>query len=108
MVGGPIAIGYNLSGVSNLVLDAPTLAKIFNSKITTWNDAAIKALNPGVTLPSSKIQTVHRQDESGTTDNLTKYLKGAAPADWPYEHAKAWMGQGRPGPRPSRPVSPRW
>jgi phosphate transport system substrate-binding protein len=94
MVGGPIAVGYNLSGVSNLVLDAPTLAKIFNSKITSWNDAAIKALNPGVTLPSSKIQTVHRQDESGTTDNLTKYLKGAAPADWPYEHAKAWMGKG--------------
>jgi phosphate transport system substrate-binding protein len=94
MVGGPIAVGYNLSGVSNLVLDAPTLAKIFNSKITTWNDEAIKKLNPGVTLPSSKIQTVHRQDESGTTDNLTKYLKGAAPADWPYEHAKAWMGKG--------------
>ncbi|MEW2522150.1 phosphate ABC transporter substrate-binding protein PstS [Actinacidiphila alni] len=94
MVGGPIAVGYNLSGVSNLVLDAPTLAKIFNSKITTWNDEAIKKLNPGVTLPSSKIQTVHRQDESGTTDNLTKYLKGAAPSDWPYEHAKAWMGKG--------------
>ncbi|MBD0740035.1 phosphate ABC transporter substrate-binding protein PstS [Streptomyces sp. CBMA29] len=94
MVGGPIAVGYNLSGVSNLVLDAPTLAKIFNSKITNWNDEAIKKLNPGVTLPSSKIQTVHRQDESGTTDNLTKYLKGAAPADWPYEHAKAWMGKG--------------
>ncbi|MEV6009807.1 phosphate ABC transporter substrate-binding protein PstS [Streptomyces sp. NPDC051976] len=94
MVGGPIAIGYNLPGVSNLVLDAPTLAKIFNSKITTWNDEAIKKLNPGVTLPSTKIQTVHRQDESGTTDNLTKYLKGAAPADWPYEHAKAWMGKG--------------
>jgi phosphate transport system substrate-binding protein len=94
MVGGPIAIGYNLPGVSNLVLDAPTLAKIFNSKITTWNDEAIKKLNPGVTLPSTKIQSVHRQDESGTTDNLTKYLKGAAPADWPYEHAKAWMGKG--------------
>lgn len=72
MVGGPIAVGYNLSGVSNLVLDAPTLAKIFNSKITNWNDEAIKKLNPGVTLPGSKIQTVHRQDESGTTDNLTK------------------------------------
>jgi len=94
MVGGPIAIGYNLSGVSNLVLDAPTLAKIFNSQITAWNDPAIKALNPGANLPSTKIQAVHRQDESGTTDNLTKYLKGAAPAAWPYEHAKAWMGKG--------------
>jgi phosphate transport system substrate-binding protein len=94
MVGGPIAIGYNLPGVSNLVLDAPTLAKIFNSKITTWNDPAIKKLNPGASLPSTKIQTVHRQDDSGTTDNLTKYLGGAAKADWPYPHAKAWAGKG--------------
>ncbi|MBM9508436.1 phosphate ABC transporter substrate-binding protein PstS [Actinacidiphila acididurans] len=94
MVGGPIAVGYNLPGVNNLVLDATTLAKIFNSQITTWNDAAIKKLNPGVNLPSTKIQTVHRQDESGTTDNFTKYLKGAAPAAWPYEHAKAWAGKG--------------
>jgi phosphate transport system substrate-binding protein len=94
MVGGPISVGYNLPGVDNLVLDAPTLAKIFNSQITTWNDPAIKKLNPSATLPSSKIQTVHRQDESGTTDNFTKYLKGAAPAAWPYEHAKAWAGKG--------------
>jgi len=94
MVGGPIAIGYNLPGVSNLVLDAPTLAKIFNGRITTWNDPAVKALNPGVNLPSSKIQSVHRQDESGTTDNLTKYLSGAAKADWPYPHAKAWAAKG--------------
>jgi phosphate transport system substrate-binding protein len=94
MVGGPIAIGYNLPGVNNLVLDAPTLAKIFNNKITTWNDPAIKALNSGVNLPSTKIQSVHRQDDSGTTDNLTKYLGGAAKADWPYPHAKAWAGKG--------------
>ncbi|BBA99163.1 putative phosphate-binding protein precursor [Actinacidiphila reveromycinica] len=94
MVGGPIAIGYNLPGVSNLVLDAPTLAKIFNSKITTWNDPAIKKLNPSANLPSTKIQSFHRQDDSGTTDNLTKYLGGAAKADWPYPHAKAWAGKG--------------
>ncbi|CAG7616711.1 Phosphate-binding protein PstS 3 [Actinacidiphila bryophytorum] len=94
MVGGPIAVGYNLPGVNNLVLNASTLAKIFNGKITTWNDKAITALNPGVTLPSTKIQSVHRQDDSGTTDNLTKYFHGAAPADWPYEHAKAWAAKG--------------
>jgi phosphate transport system substrate-binding protein len=94
MVGGPIAIGYNLPGVSNLVLDATTLAKIFNNEITTWKDPAIAKLNPGVSLPGTKIQTVHRQDESGTTDNLTKYLKGAAPAAWPYAHDKAWKGKG--------------
>ncbi|MDX2852432.1 phosphate ABC transporter substrate-binding protein PstS [Actinacidiphila glaucinigra] len=94
MVGGPIAIGYNVSGVDNLVLDAPTLAKIFDSKITNWDDAAIKKLNPDAKLPSSKIQTFHRQDESGTTDNLTKYFNGAAKDAWPYEHAKAWAGKG--------------
>jgi phosphate transport system substrate-binding protein len=94
MVGGPIAIGYNLSGVNNLVLDASTIAKIFNSKITKWNDPAIKALNPTATLPSTKIQAFHRQDESGTTDNLTKYLSAAAKADWPYPHAKAFAGKG--------------
>ncbi|MFG1810989.1 phosphate ABC transporter substrate-binding protein PstS [Streptomyces sp. NPDC049040] len=94
MVGGPIAIGYNLPGVNNLVLNGSTLAKIFNGKITNWNDKAITALNPGVTLPSTKIQSVHRQDDSGTTDNLTKYFKGSAPADWPYEHAKAWAAKG--------------
>jgi phosphate transport system substrate-binding protein len=94
MVGGPIAIGYNVSGVDNLTLDASTIAKIFNSKITKWNDPAIKALNPGVTLPSTKIQAFHRQDESGTTDNLTKYLGTAAKADWPYPHAKAFAGKG--------------
>jgi phosphate transport system substrate-binding protein len=94
MVGGPIAIGYNLSGVDNLILDAPTIAKIFDSKITTWNDAAIKKLNPGVSLPSTKIQAFHRQDESGTTDNLTKYFNAAAKTSWPYPHAKAWAGKG--------------
>jgi phosphate transport system substrate-binding protein len=94
MVGGPIAIGYNLPGVNGLVLDASTIAKIFNGKITTWNDKAIKTLNPSANLPSTKIQTVHRQDDSGTTDNLTKYLGGAAKADWPYPHAKAWAAKG--------------
>ncbi|MFE2427084.1 phosphate ABC transporter substrate-binding protein PstS [Streptomyces sp. NPDC059373] len=94
LVGGPIAIGYNLSGVDNLVLDATTIGEIFNSKITYWDDAAIKKLNSGVTLPHTKIQAVHRQDESGTTDNLTKYLSTAAPKAWPYEHAKAFAGKG--------------
>ncbi|MER6631775.1 phosphate ABC transporter substrate-binding protein PstS [Streptomyces sp. NPDC000987] len=94
MVGGPIAVGYNLSGVDNLVLDAPTLAKIFDSKITKWNDAAIKKLNPGVKLPDLKIQAFHRSDESGTTDNFTKYLIAAAPDNWKYEGGKAWQAKG--------------
>ncbi|MEE1931377.1 phosphate ABC transporter substrate-binding protein PstS [Streptomyces sp. TRM 70351] len=94
MVGGPVAIGYNLSGVEDLVLDASTLAKIFDSKITSWDDDAIKALNPDVELPATKIQAFHRSDESGTTDNFTTYLNEAAPEDWTYEPAKAWAAQG--------------
>lgn len=94
MVGGPIAVGYNVPGVDNLVLDASTLAKIFDSKIKTWDDKAIKALNPDAKLPSTKIQPYHRSEDSGTTDNFTKYLKAAAPGDWKYEGGKAWQAQG--------------
>ncbi|MEU6577752.1 phosphate ABC transporter substrate-binding protein PstS [Streptomyces sp. NPDC046805] len=92
MVGGPIAVGYNVPGVDNLVLDAPTLAKIFDSKITNWNDPAIKKLNPSAKLPNLKIQAFHRSEDSGTTDNFTKYLK--ATADWKYSGGKAWQAKG--------------
>ncbi|PAZ13195.1 phosphate ABC transporter substrate-binding protein PstS [Streptomyces sp. SA15] len=94
MVGGPIAVGFNVSGVDKLTLDAPTLAKIFNDKIKNWNDPAIKALNPGVELPNLKIQAFHRSDESGTTDNFTKYLIATAKSDFPYEGGKAWQAKG--------------
>lgn len=94
MVGGPIAVGYNVPGVDTLVLDAPTLAKIFDSKITNWNDEAIAKLNPDAKLPDLKIQAFHRSDESGTTDNFTTYLKEAAPKDWSYEPGKAWEAKG--------------
>ncbi|MGV9556595.1 phosphate ABC transporter substrate-binding protein PstS [Streptomyces sp. NPDC003401] len=94
MVAGPIAVAYNLSGVENLVLDAPTLAKIFDGKIKNWNDAAIAKLNPGAKLPDLQIQPYHRSDESGTTDNFTKYLIAAAPSDWKYEGGKAWQAKG--------------
>ncbi|MFG3294396.1 phosphate ABC transporter substrate-binding protein PstS [Streptomyces sp. NPDC048179] len=93
-VGGAIAIGYNVPGVDNLVLDAPTLAKIFDSKITNWNDAAIKKLNPDAKLPNLKIQAFHRSDESGTTDNLTKYLIATTPSNWKYSGGKAWQAKG--------------
>ncbi|MEU5419974.1 phosphate ABC transporter substrate-binding protein PstS [Streptomyces sp. NPDC001407] len=94
MVGGPIAIGYHLSGVDNLVLDADTLAKIFDGKIEKWDDPAIAKLNKDAKLPSTKIQAFHRSDESGTTDNFTKYLKAAADKSWPYAPAKAWAAKG--------------
>jgi phosphate transport system substrate-binding protein len=97
MVIGPIAVVYNLDGVDGLQLDASTLAKIFAGKITKWNDPAIAALNSGAKLPSTAIQAVHRSDESGTTDNFTKYLSKTAEADWTYGNAKAWKAPGGTG-----------
>ncbi|AXI78312.1 phosphate ABC transporter substrate-binding protein PstS [Peterkaempfera bronchialis] len=95
MVGGAVAIAYNVDGVDNLVLDAPTLAKIFDSKITKWNDPAIAKLNPGAKLPSANIQAFHRSDDSGTTKNVTAYFAAAAgKTAWPYEPDKKWAGQG--------------
>ncbi|MET8832167.1 phosphate ABC transporter substrate-binding protein PstS [Streptomyces sp. NPDC004610] len=94
MVGGPIAVGYNVPGVDNLVLDAPTLAQIFDSKITNWNDEAIAKLNPEAELPDLKIQAFHRSEDSGTTDNFTKYLIETTPDNWNYEGGKAWQAKG--------------
>ncbi|QHY96486.1 Phosphate-binding protein PstS 3 precursor [Streptomyces sp. S4.7] len=95
MVGGPVAIGFNVPGVDSLVLDAQTLAKIFDSKIKKWDDKAIADLNPDAKLPSTAIQAFHRSDESGTTQNLNKYLKAAAPAEWNYDDSsKSWEAKG--------------
>ncbi|MGW2571072.1 phosphate ABC transporter substrate-binding protein PstS [Streptomyces sp. NPDC001537] len=93
-VGGPIAIGYNLPGVRKLVLDATTLAKVFDARITKWNDPAITKLNPGAKLPSTAIRASHRSDSSGTTDNFTSYLSAAAPSAWPHGHSKEWKAKG--------------
>ncbi len=92
VVFGPIAITYNVSGVTKLVLDGPTAAKIFNGGITTWNDAAIAKLNPGTTLPSEKINVVFRSDQSGTTDNFQKYLMGASSGAWTQGAGKTFAG----------------
>ncbi len=94
MVTGPLAVAYNVPGVTDLTLTPSVTAQIFNGKITNWNDPAIAALNPGVTLPALAIQSVHRSDDSGTTDNFVKWLKAAAPADWPYETGKTWVAPG--------------
>jgi phosphate transport system substrate-binding protein len=79
-VAAPITVSYNLSGVDKLRLSADTLAKIFQRDIKTWNDPALAADNPGVTMPNKPITVVHRSDGSGTTSNFTKYLDAASDA----------------------------
>jgi phosphate transport system substrate-binding protein len=76
MVMGGIVPVVNLDGVKagDLVIDGPTLAKIFMGDIKTWDDPAIKKLNPTAKLPSQAIAVVHRSDGSGTTFNFAYYL----------------------------------
>jgi len=81
----PIAVIYNVDGVTDLNLDASTIAKIFSGAITTWNDPAIVALNPKAKLPATAITAVHRSDDSGTTKNFSDYLFQTAKADWAIE-----------------------
>ncbi len=94
MVVGPIAFAYNLDGVDKLVVNAEVLAEIFNGTITTWNDPKIAELNSGATLPGDKITVFFRSDESGTTENATKFLSEAGNGAWKDEPAKAWTGTG--------------
>jgi phosphate transport system substrate-binding protein len=78
---GAITASYNLSGVkSGLKLDGETLANIYLGKVKSWDDAAIKAQNPDVQLPSTKITVVHRSDSSGTTKGFTQFLANYSPA----------------------------
>jgi phosphate transport system substrate-binding protein len=80
---GPITVSYNLSGLSKpLQLSAPVIANIFQAKVTKWNDPAIAADNPGVTLPSTTITIARRSDSSGTTSNFTKFLDEASGGAW--------------------------
>ena len=76
---GPITVSYNLSGVSNLKLDAPVIADLFQGNIKKWDDPKIKALNPGVNLPSTPVVIARRSDSSGTTQNFSQFLVDAAP-----------------------------
>jgi phosphate transport system substrate-binding protein len=79
---GSVVAAYNIAGIDKgLKLTGPVLADIFLGKITKWNDARIKELNPGVPLPSADIVVVHRSDGSGTTFIWTSYLSQVSP-EW--------------------------
>ena len=75
------AINYNLPGITNLKLSGPILAGIYSGKITNWNDPAIAAANPGVSLPNHVIIPIHRTDGSGDTFIFTQYLT-ASDSNW--------------------------
>jgi phosphate transport system substrate-binding protein len=90
----PIAVVFNLEGVDSLNMSAATIANVFNGTITTWNDPAIAAENPDVTLPATTITPVHRSDESGTTKNFTDYLAKASGGAWTYEASGDWPIEG--------------
>lgn len=74
LVGGPIAVAYNVPGLNSLNLSPKLISEIFLGKITKWNDPAIKALNKGAKLPGVKINVVYRKDNSGTSYNFSNYL----------------------------------
>ena len=105
MVGGAIAVAYNVEGVDSLTLTPDVIAGIFNSTITTWNDPQIADLNSGVALPSAPIAQFHRSDESGTTANFAEYLSATAPDVWTYAPGKAWTAPGGQGSKGSDGVA---
>ncbi len=87
---GAITVSYNLPGVkAGLKLEGSTIADIYMGKIKTWDDPAIKALNPGVSLPSTPITVIHRSDSSGTTAGFTGFLSSVDP-EW-----KEKVGEGK-------------
>jgi phosphate transport system substrate-binding protein len=93
---GAITVSYNVAGLkTGLKLDGKTLGDIFLGKVKTWNDAEIKALNPGVTLPSTPITIIHRSDSSGTTAGFTAFLAAVDP------EFKSKVGEGKEVPWPT-------
>jgi phosphate transport system substrate-binding protein len=78
-----LMVNYNIPGVkTSLKLNGKVLASIYSGKVTAWNDPSIKALNPGVSLPSTKIVPLHRADSSGSSFLFTSYLNAQDPGGW--------------------------
>jgi phosphate transport system substrate-binding protein len=79
---GGVVVAVNLDGIGpgELRLSGPVIADIFLGRIRTWNNEAVRALNPGLRLPDAPIVVLHRSDGSGTTYNFTHYLAKVSPA----------------------------
>jgi phosphate ABC transporter, phosphate-binding protein pstS len=98
LVFSPIAVAHNVDGVTDLNLTGELIARIFDGDITRWDDPAIAAANPGTALPDARIAVFYRADESGTTENFTRYLNAAATDIWAHDSAKKWpasRGEGK-------------
>jgi phosphate transport system substrate-binding protein len=82
VMGGIVPV-VNLDGINSndLTIDGATLAKIYLGEVKTWDDPALKKLNPNAKLPSQAIALVHRSDGSGTTFIFTNYLSKVSP-EW--------------------------
>jgi phosphate transport system substrate-binding protein len=96
---GPITMSYNLPGVTNLKLTPTVIANIFQGSITSWNNPAITAVNPGVSLPATPITLAVRSDSSGTTQNFSLFLQTAVPSAWKLGSAStiSWPTSARAG-----------
>jgi phosphate transport system substrate-binding protein len=96
---GPITMSYNLPGVSGLKLTPTVIANIFQGNITSWNNPAITAINPGLHLPSTPITLAVRSDSSGTTQNFSLFLQTAVPSVWKLGSAStiSWPSSARAG-----------
>jgi len=93
VVAGGVLVAYNVPdlGKTPLRLDGAAIASIFLGTITKWNDPAIAAINPGVTLPNKDITVVVRSDGSGTTATFTDYLN-KVDARWPKANGGPGVG----------------
>ena len=98
-------VNYNLPGLNgtNLKLDGPTLAGIYTGKIRSWDDKAIAALNPGVTLPHHDIIPIRRAEASGDTFIFTQFLTFSTPVLGEQATASAPRSPGPPCPASWRP-----
>jgi phosphate transport system substrate-binding protein len=90
----PIALAFNLPGITDLKISSANAAKIFSGAITKWNDPALVADNPGVQLPDLAITAVHRSDKSGTTNNFTDWLNKTAGDVWTNAKSDEWPLKG--------------
>lgn len=104
MVATPVQFVFRLSGVDDLTLTPGILAQVYSGEITTWNHPDVVAANPGKSLPPTTITAVHRSSDSGTTDNMTKFLAAQAPDRWKYGSGKAWRAPGGVGGKDSLAV----